>query len=181
MECREPTQRLIGEYIFYIYPFSAFKAANISGELVSLISPILMSILPSIVGNGDNGDDGEDKSLLDMDISAAMPSIMQACSSLDGDKVEHLMKTLLTQNRNISFEHERERRVKWMSDEDVDEIFCGSIEEMFMLAIEVIKINFKGFFRKLGSLSGNPAELLSKMQKPTSTDTSTPLASATSN
>lgn len=179
MAYREPTQKQIGEYVFYIYPFSAFKAANISGELVSLISPILVSILPSVV-NKDN-DDGSDESLLDMDISAAMPSIMQACSTLDGDKVEHMMRLLLTQNRNISFEHEQERRVKWLSEDDMDELFCGSIEDMFVLAVEVIKINFKGFFRKLGNLSGNPAELLSKMQKPTSTDTLTPPASAISN
>lgn len=179
MAYREPTQKQIGEYVFYIYPFSAFKAANISGELVSLISPILVSILPSVV-NKDNDDDG-DESLLDMDISAAMPSIMQACSTLDGDKVEHMMRLLLTQNRNISFEHEQERRVKWLSEDDMDELFCGSIEDMFVLAVEVIKINFKGFFKRLGSLSGNPAELLSKMQKPISTDTSTPLASVISN
>lgn len=179
MAYREPTQKQIGEYVFYIYPFSAFKAANISGELVSLISPILVSILPSVV-NKDNDDDG-DESLLDMDISAAMPSIMQACSTLDGDKVEHMMRLLLTQNRNISFEHEQERRVKWLSEDDMDELFCGSIEDMFVLAVEVIKINFKGFFKKLGNLSGNPAELLSKMQKPIGTDTSTPLASAISN
>lgn len=179
MAYREPTQKQIGEYVFYIYPFSAFKAANISGELVSLISPILVSILPSVV-NKDNDDDG-DESLLDMDISAAMPSIMQACSTLDGDKVEHMMRLLLTQNRNISFEHEQERRVKWLSEDDMDELFCGSIEDMFVLAVEVIKINFKGFFKRLGNLSGNPAELLSKMQKPISTDTSTPLASAISN
>lgn len=179
MAYREPTQKQIGEYVFYIYPFSAFKAANISGELVSLISPILVSILPSVV-NKDNDDDG-DESLLDMDISAAMPSIMQACSTLDGDKVEHMMRLLLTQNRNISFEHEQERRVKWLSEDDMDELFCGSIEDMFVLAVEVIKINFKGFFKRLGSLSGNPAELLSKMQKPISTDTSTHLASATLN
>lgn len=179
MAYREPTQKQIGEYVFYIYPFSAFKAANISGELVSLISPILVSILPSVV-NKDNDDDGGE-SLLDMDISAAMPSIMQACSTLDGDKVEHMMRLLLTQNRNISFEHEQERRVKWLSEDDMDELFCGSIEDMFVLAVEVIKINFKGFFKRLGNLSGNPAELLSKMQKPTSTDTSIPLASATSN
>lgn len=179
MAYREPTQKQIGEYVFYIYPFSAFKAANISGELVSLISPILVSVLPSVV-NKDNDDDG-DESLLDMDISAAMPSIMQACSTLDGDKVEHMMRLLLTQNRNISFEHEQERRVKWLSEDDMDELFCGSIEDMFVLAVEVIKINFKGFFKRLGNLSGNPAELLSKMQKPISTDTLTPLASATSN
>lgn len=179
MAYREPTQKQIGEYVFYIYPFSAFKAANISGELISLISPILVSILPSVVNKDD--DDGADESLLDMDISAAMPSIMQACSTLDGDKVEHMMRLLLTQNRNISFEHEQERRVKWLSEDDMDELFCGSIEDMFVLAVEVIKINFKGFFKRLGNLSGNPAELLSKMQKPISTDTLTPLASATSN
>lgn len=179
MAYREPTQKQIGEYVFYIYPFSAFKAANISGELVSLISPILVSILPSVVNKDDDG--GGDESLLDMDISAAMPSIMQACSTLDGDKVEHMMRLLLTQNRNISFEHEQERRVKWLSEDDMDELFCGSIEDMFVLAVEVIKINFKGFFKRLGNLSGNPAELLSKVQKPISTDTLTPLASATSN
>ena len=174
MGIKQPTQKQIGEYIFYIRPFSAFKSANISGDLVSLISPILVSILPALTGGAED----EEKSILDMDISAAMPSIMKACSTLDGDKVEHLMRTLLTKNRNISFEHEEEHSVSWLDDDAADDIFTGNVEDMFMLAFEVIKLNFNGFFKKLGNLSGNPGELLSQMMNSTNTDTSTAADSA---
>lgn len=170
----EPFKKQIGEYIFYIYPFSAFKSANISGELVSLLSPILLSVLPAAAGN----DEDEEKSIFDMDISKAMPSIMNACSSLDGDKVEDIMKKLICKSRNISYEHESERKVAWLDEEAADDVFTGNVEDMFVLAFEVIKLNFKGFFKKLGNLSGNQDKLLSQMENLKNTAASTKANSA---
>lgn len=170
----EPFKKQIGEYIFYIYPFSAFKSANISGELVSLLSPILLSVLPAAAGNGED----EEKSIFDMDISKAMPSIMNACSSLDGDKVEDIMKKLICKSQNISYEHESERKVAWLDEEAADDVFTGNVEDMFALAFEVIKLNFKGFFKKLGNLSGNQDKLLSQMESLKNTAASTKANSA---
>lgn len=173
----EPFKKQIGEYIFYIYPFSAFKSANISGELVSLLSPILVSVLPALAGDG--GDSNNDEaSIFDMDISKAMPSIMNACSSLDGDKVENIVKKLICKSQNISYEHEREQKVAWLDEEAADDVFTGNVEDMFILAFEVIKLNFKGFFKKLGNLSGNQGKLLSQMESLKNTAASTKANSA---
>ena len=171
----EPQHKQIGEYIFHIHPFSAFKSANISGELISVISPILVSVLPALAG------DSEDKSesIFDMDISKAMPSIMEACSSLDGDKVEGILRSLIVKHRNIAYESAQSNNVTWLEEDEANAIFTGRIEDMFVLAFEVIKVNFKGFFKNLGNLSGSQgSKLLSQIQKMNNTDTSTKADSA---
>mgnify|MGYP006918803675 FL=1 len=35
-----------------------------------------------------------------------------------------------------------------------NDIFAGDLQDMFMLAVEVIKVNFNGFFKKLADRSG---------------------------
>ena len=37
----EPTKETVGGYNFYIKPFAAFKAANLTGELASVLAPLL--------------------------------------------------------------------------------------------------------------------------------------------
>ena len=174
MKHTTPVEKRIGEYIFYIHPFSAFKSANISGELISLLSPILVSVLPAIAGDSEN----ETESIFDMDISKAMPSIINACSTLNGDKLECLLKSLICKHKNIAYESEDDDNVSWLNENDADSIFCGCIEDMFNLAFEVIKLNFRGFFKNLGNLSGKPGELLSQMKNLKNTDTSTAADSA---
>ena len=39
-------QRELGDFIFYIRPLPAFKAANISGELFAVLLPALGSLAP---------------------------------------------------------------------------------------------------------------------------------------
>ena len=41
MRRMQTIEKVIGENTFYIRPFGAFAAANISGELAALLSPIL--------------------------------------------------------------------------------------------------------------------------------------------
>ena len=168
-----PTPKQIGEHIFYSYPFAALTAANISGELVSLLSPILLSLAPAIVDGLKDGDDSSPEgSFLDSDLSSVTPSMMNAFSSLNGNKLEGLMKTLLVKHRNISYEHEQEKTVRWLDEDGLNSVFIGDISDMYVLAIEVIKLNFKGFFKKLGNQFGNQGGLLSKLI-PNSSDTST--------
>lgn len=167
-----PHTKQIGDYIFYIRPFDAFKAARISGELISIISPILVSVLPALVGNTDSEGE-EESSIFDIDIASAMPSILPALSSLNGDKVESLMRTLLVQYRNISFEEVNDKQVAWLGENEMNEVFYGDITGMFVLAFEVLKLNFKGFFKNLGNLSGSQEKLLSQLVNSKSTDTST--------
>lgn len=35
-----------------------------------------------------------------------------------------------------------------------NELFCGNIQDMFVLCFRVIMLNFKGFFKNLAALSG---------------------------
>ena len=170
----EPLHKQIGEYEFHIHPFSAFKSANVGGELISVISPILVSVLPALTG----GSDDTEKSIFDIDISSAMPSIMQACSSLDGDKLEGILKSLICKHRNIAFNSAESSKVVWLTEDEADDIFRASIEDMFVLAFEVIKLNFKGFFKNLGNLSGSQGKLLSVIQNLSDTDISTEAGSA---
>ena len=77
MKQMETTEKKIGESTFYIRPFPAFTAANISGELAAVIAPLLASIAPLFGGDAD-----QDADIMDMDIDKAMPSISNAFSSL---------------------------------------------------------------------------------------------------
>lgn len=48
MRRMQTIEKVIGENTFYIRPFGAFAAANISGELAALLSPILAGIAPAV-------------------------------------------------------------------------------------------------------------------------------------
>lgn len=97
MRRMQTIEKVIGENTFYIRPFGAFAAANISGELAALLSPILAGIAP-LFGGLDTGDGGSDAAAnpLDMDIEEAMPAISSALSTISGDKVERMMRRLLS-------------------------------------------------------------------------------------
>ena len=157
----DPRIRTIGENTFYVRPFPAFVAANITGELASIITPILSSITPLI----DKAKGGEGNGLMDIDLEESAPAIAGAFSLISGDKLEKLMKKLLTQYRNISVESGNSE-AKILTEDMVNELFCGDIQEMFILAFEVIRTNYNGFFEKLGSLYGTASGLLKKT-KPT--------------
>lgn len=63
----EPKKETIGGLNFYIRPFPAMVAANLTGDLVSLLTPVLAALMP-LVGNSDNESDGEDGDLMDIDV-----------------------------------------------------------------------------------------------------------------
>lgn len=68
----EPKKETIGGLNFYIRPFPAMIAANLTGDLASLLTPVLAALMP-LVGNGGNEDEGngEDGGLLDVDVNDA--------------------------------------------------------------------------------------------------------------
>ena len=152
-------EKTIGEHKFYIRPFPAFVAANISGELAAVIGPMLSGI-SGLIGNLDTSSLAEGNSesfnIMDVDIDKALPSFSNAFSSLSGDKFERLMRKLLINSENISVEGPcTQDTIKRMDMDLANEIFCGEVQDMFILCFEVIKINFGGFFKKLGPLFGN--------------------------
>lgn len=156
MKQMEVTKKRIGGNTFYIRPFPAFTAANISGELSSVIAPIIGGLSPLFEGR-------DSEEVLDMDIAQAIPSITAALGQLDGDKVEHLMERLLITSRNISVAGEATDGETVTLDMDLaNEIFCGEIEDMVMLCVEVVKVNFGGFFKKVAGQSGSLQEVIRK-------------------
>ena len=174
LESREVT---VGENIFYIRPLPAFKAANLSGELAALVLPLvtgLTSLIPAgtTAENMGNG-------LFDIDLKDAGPSISAAFSSLSGDKIEAILKHLLIAGKNISVEVPGER-VQILTEDLANEVFCEDVQDMFILAFEVIRTNYNGFFKKLGGRFGPVVEALKQTVTPsqTSTESSTSAASA---
>lgn len=174
LESREVT---VGENTFYIRPLPAFKAANLSGELAALVLPLvtgLTSLIPSgtTAENMGNG-------LFDIDVKDAGPAISAAFSSLSGDKIESILKHLLIAGKNISVEVPGER-VQILTEDLANEVFCEDVQDMFILAFEVIRTNYNGFFKKLGGRFGPVVEALKQMVTPsqTSTESSTSAASA---
>lgn len=175
MKRMEVTEKTIGENTFYIRPFAAFTAANVSGEVISVLSPILGGLAPLFgnmekePGKSSKGEGSENANLMDMDIEKALPSITDALGNVSGDKIEHLMKRLLIDNGNISVEGpDTEGDVRVLDRDLANEVFCGEIQDMLILCFEVIKLNFKGFFKKFAARSGNPIGRLLEMATPTS-------------
>ena len=146
----EPTRRTIGDKVFYITPFPAFRAANLSGELASVLAP-----LSGVVAAVMSGTDGETFNFMDLDVKKVADG-MSGCAELSGDKLEGVMRKLLL-GGHISVEFKDENGEMTMERLDADlanELFCGEIQDMYVLCVYVIQLNFNGFFRRLTAQSG---------------------------
>ena len=155
MKRMEVTEKQIGENTFYLRPFPAFTAANISGELAALITPMISGLAPIFGGKSMD-------QVMDMEMEDALPALSDAFSSLSGDKVERLMKKLLIDHKNISVDNPETGKTEVLNLDLANEVFCGDVQDMFLLCFEVIKINFSGFFKKLGAQFGDLRGLLKK-------------------
>lgn len=132
----ETHAKTIGEYTFHIRPMPAFKAAKVSGELVSFVTPLIGSIIPAIEKNGE--------SIANMEVDTILPALVDGAASLDGTKMESLLKMLIIDGGLIAFEDGNEESPKKLNEDLANEIFCGSVQDMVALAAEVVKINFGG-------------------------------------
>lgn len=169
MKRMERTEKVIGENTFYIVPFAAFTATNISAELSAVLSPMLGS-MGAMIGNIDAeaamraasqpsfnaGSEAEEdrgvtaSDIMNMDMEKVLPALASAFGSLSGDRLERLMRRLLVDHKNISVEGEiTDGRVVTLDKDLADEVFCGDIQDMFILCYEVIKVNFGGMIAKL--------------------------------
>ena len=155
MKRMEVTEKQIGENTFYLKPFPAFTAANISGELAALITPMISGLVPLVGGKST-------ANIMDIEMEDAATAITGAFSTLSGDKVERLMKKLLIDSQNVSVNNPETGRAELLTMDLANEVFCGEIQDMFMLCFEVIRINFSGFFKKLGAQFGDQLGLLTK-------------------
>lgn len=168
------TEKVIGESTFYIRPFPAFTAANISGDLAALVTPLIGALAPLVVTKDEQGNK-KDGNIMDAEIDDAIPALSKAMSGLSGDQFERLMKKLLTDHQNISVVSEEATNGKAVvMDYDLaNEVFCGEVQDMYILCWEVIKINFKGFFKKIGARFGGLLEAFQQKTASENTETST--------
>ena len=157
MRQMEPTKVKVGGTNFYITPFAAFKAANLTGELASVLAPLLGVIAPFVNDDADN--------LMDIDVNVAA-NALAGCTAISGDKLELLMKKLLIGGHIVvEIENEHGDIEPERLDMDIaNEVFCGEIQDMFVLCFHVIKLNFSGFFKRFANLSGK--EELAEEKKP---------------
>ena len=149
----EPKRVTIGEVEYAIYPFGAFDAAAISGDLAKILGPFVAGLLPLV------GADGETR--LNGDLTEAMPAVTSAFQSLDGDKLQGILRQLLIVKKNISCEYRDENDhvvQQILTIEVANQIFVGKLDEMIQLAVEVIKFNYAGFFTNLLDLYGGLTE-----------------------
>lgn len=144
MKLQEVTQAKVGERTYYIRPFPAFKAANISGEVIGAILPVLGALLPALTSKEE---------LTAESLGSLAPEISKGFSSLSGDKCEKLLRKLLLEEGNVATDWEG--KAVRLSEDIANEVFCGEAQDMYVLAFHVIKVNYAGFFRKLGIRSGN--------------------------
>lgn len=154
----DPKITVLGDVTYAIYPFGGMYAANLSGELGKFLGPIAAGALPLI---------GSDSDVMELDLKEAMPLIIGAFETLDGDKVENLLKKLLINKKNISCQYRDEstgEAVKSILTEDLaNSLFCQDVYGMYRLAVEVINVNYSGFFKKLLGQSGNLKGILGTM------------------
>ena len=152
----EPTKETVGGYNFYIKPFAAFKAANLTGELASVLAPLLGALAPLV-------SDQTEGSLMDVDAAQAAEALSN-CTNISGDKMEKLMQKLLL-GGHIGVElpdEEGEFKPERLDMDIANEIFCGEVQDMFILCFHVIKLNFNGFFKKIAGLSGKAGSAIPK-------------------
>lgn len=152
----EPTKETVGGYNFYIKPFAAFKAANLTGELASVLAPLLGALAPLV-------SDQKEGSLMDVDAAQAAEALSN-CTNISGDKMEKLMQKLLLGGHIVVElpDEEGEFKPERLDMDIANEIFCGEVQDMFILCFHVIKLNFNGFFKKIAGLSGKTGSAIPK-------------------
>lgn len=174
MKQTNATQKAIGENTFYIRPFGAFTAANISAELVSLLSPVIGVIAPVLNALPEETEEGKTASfdIMNMDAEKVVAAATPSLSRLSGDKLEVMMKRLMIDYGTVSIEGDiTDGKAMRLTEDLANEVFCGEIQDMFLLCFEIIKVNYNGFFKKLGGQFGLQKVLPLKAEKKTSADT----------
>lgn len=144
----------IGDIQYYIKKFPAFKAARLSGELSALIGPIVGAVAGvfSLAGKDGMIVDPAEEHTIDLDNIEAedLANVLSnALSDISGEKIEKLMKELLINNMNVSFTNPETMETEQLTKMTADELFCGDVQDMYLLCYEVIKANYKNFFGKI--------------------------------
>ena len=111
---------------------------------------------------------------MDIDVNDAAASISKSMEGFSGSKVESMMKKLLIAHKNVVVElpvmdeddvETGEYSQEILDMDIVNEIFCGDVQDMFILAFYVIRLNFNGFFKRLAGPSGKAGEAIAKKMR----------------
>lgn len=166
---------LISGTSFYIAPFPVFSAARISAQLTKVFSPVLGGLV-ALLGGDDDEDMSDEENAM-----KAMPTFTSAMEGLSPAEFEKLARELLVNNRNIAYRSQGMQEAEVLTEDGVNALFAGNVQDMYILAFNVVKINFSGFFEKARTLSGNP-KAAAMMEKFGLNDTgnSTPVGMGTS-
>lgn len=156
-----PTKVTYGDAEYAIYPFPAMDAAGIAGDLAKFAGPIIAAIAPLVFGgDGDTDISGEKAMdrLMKTDIKDVGPMVSTALSTLGNDNVQHILSELLLDHMNIAVEYRDDNGKliqRRLTRELANELFIGQLDAMVMLCLDVINLNFKGFFTNMITQSGN--------------------------
>lgn len=143
MKLHESTQITINGNQYYIFPLPAFSAANLSGDILALLAPVIGGIAPAMAADGTN-----------TKVEDVLPALTTAFNGMDGDKLESLLRKILIEGKNITVETEDNPDGERLNQDLVNELFCGNVQDMYILAFHVLKVNYHGFFKKLSSRFG---------------------------
>lgn len=162
---RTETQKVeLGDRVFTIWKFSAFTSARIFGDLTGAVTPVVASVLPVLASAGLLSKDKDGKAVLNTDVDERQlsASLSAMAGNLSGEKLEKILIELLVAHENITYLNDKK---DWccLTEEDADEIFCGDLQDMLMLAWKVIRFNYGGFFGKFADQFGS--QLKSAVQK----------------
>lgn len=153
------TEVTISGISFFVAPFPVFTAARITASLSKVLSPVLGGLLAILGGEDDEEDsaaeDTDISSVSRSDVAAAMPAFVEAFNGLNPLEFERLMRELLINSRNIAWKSDESPDAEILTEEVLDALFAGNVQDMYILAFHVLKCNFGGFFEKFKNLSGN--------------------------
>jgi hypothetical protein len=141
----------VGDMKFYVRLFKALPAARISANALAVLAPLLGG-----AGGLLNGDENILEDIFDVDISKILPAIASGFASLEGKKMEIILRELLLDEGLISYEDE-DGRPQPLRSAALDEMFCGDLFGLLNLAFQVIKLNYGSLFSMLGTQSGSRA------------------------
>lgn len=151
----DKTEVTIRKNHFYVSPFPAFVSVRVSASLTKTLAPVLGGIV-ALLGGDESPADGAENSILDMDITDAMPAFSKAMEGINPDEWEKTMRLLLIDKSNIVVKNEEYPEGVLLSEDIMNAIFAKDVSGLFKLAFDVVKLNFGSFFDKFNGLSGHP-------------------------
>lgn len=158
----EATRVSYNDVEYAIFPFPAMVSTGIVGDLAKYIGPIVSALMPLMSGDlkGTNIDEiGMEvmDNVMKRQVDELVPVLQSAFRALDGESLQKIVKSLLIENNNISYEYVDDNgRVitRRLTASAMDELFIGNLNVMVKLCIDVVRVNFTGFFGNRLSRSG---------------------------